>query len=106
MSAIRITASEIARRAKNRLNTALPAAADQQPEQHAGDEHDHRRAERALFHLVDHTLRRALGFAPAALRGFTNLISSFGAALPGGVFEDFTDLGEIGAQIPQFVAER
>src|SRR5438445_10082817 len=102
MTAIRSAASEIARRVMKRLSTALPAAADKNAEQHARDKHDHRRAERALFHFFDDGLRRALGFAPAALGRSAKLVRGVRAPIAGGILQNFRDLHKVGTQILQF----
>src|SRR5262245_66591050 len=101
MTAIRTAASEIAKRKKNRLTTALPAAAEQEAEQHASDEDHHGGAERALLHFLEHRLGRALGFGPAALRGLTDAVGGLGAAALRRVLQDFGDPREVGAQVFQ-----
>src|SRR6476661_9426086 len=105
ITAIRSTASEIAKRAMKRLSTALPAAADKNAEQHAGDKDDHCRAERALFHFVDNGLRRALRFAPAALGRGPELICRVRPSIDCGILKNFRDLHKIGTQILQFGAQ-
>src|SRR5258706_5335041 len=96
MTAIRSAASEIAKRAIKRLSTALPAAADKNAEQHAGDKHNHRCAERALFHFFDNGLCGALGFAPAALGGCAKLVCGVRAAISSRILYEFRDLHQVG----------
>src|SRR5882757_8356611 len=100
--AISSAASEIAKRAKKRLSTELPAAADKNPEQNAGDKYDHRRAQRAVFHFFDHGLRRALGLAPAAFGCGPELVRRVRAPVASRVLQDFRDLHEIPTQVFQF----
>src|SRR6267142_6514042 len=106
MTAVRSAASDIAKRAMKRLSTALPAAADKNAEQHASDKHDHRCAERALFHFLDVGLRRSLGFAPAALGRCAKLVCRVRATIAGGILQNFRDLHKVGTQILQLGAQR